>query len=139
MNEVDEFEFLVNELEKEIELMSPREKIQFKKIKSQMSSHENKTNKYLLRVNNEKLQDLEYELRAKKIDFYIEIFYMLIVKDKDEFNEYQKVDKLIPLGKSAIDKNNFIELKSIVNQIYYLLKNKGDGDITNQNMTIGLK
>lgn len=139
MSELEEFEYLINNLEKEIELMSPREKIQFKKIKSQMSSHDNKTNKYLLRLNNEKLQNLEYEIRSKKIDFYIEIFFMLIVKDKNEFNEYHKVEKLIPLGRSAIDKNNFVELKSIVNQIYYLYKDKGDDNITNHNMTIGLK
>lgn len=137
--ELEEFEYLVNQLERDAETMTTREKDQFNRIKSLMSSFENKSNKYLLKTNNKKLNDILYEMESKKIDYYINIFYFLIVQDEKDFSNYQKVETLIPMGRKAIENNNYAEIKSIVYQIYNYYINKNDGELPGTNMTIGFK
>lgn len=141
LNELSEYQHTKEVFESYLERANPRQKEEFERIIKNEKEVLESNNKYLIRKKTKELDDLLDNIYFKQDERYIDYFYHFRFLDESEYSDVSKYRKLIELGEKALENKNIMELKSISNQLWNLLKvkPKQKDDFNNFDGNLGLK
>jgi molecular chaperone DnaK len=97
--------------------------------------------RYLIRKKTKELDDLLDNIYYKQDERFVDYFYHFRFLEENEYSDISRFRKLIELGEKALENRNLIELKSVCNQLWNLLKvkPKEKDDFNNFDGNLGLK
>lgn len=141
LNELSEYQNIKDIFESYLERANPRQKEEYERIIKNEKEILESNNKYLIRKKTKELDDLLDNIYNKQEERYVDYFYHFRFLDENQFTDISKYRKLVELGEKALENKNLMELKSISNQFWNLLKvkPKQKDDFNNFDGNLGLK
>ncbi|MGV7108047.1 Hsp70 family protein [Flavobacterium sp. U410] len=124
LNEISEYQHTRDLIENYLEGATDKQKQEFEKIVSGEKEILQSGNKYSIKSKTKELDKLLEAIYYSQDSSYIQVYYFYKFKDTDEYKDTKKYHKLCELGDSAVERNNFHEIKAVCHQLYDLLKIK---------------
>jgi molecular chaperone DnaK len=138
--EIEEYQLLKNDINEEL-LLTPNAKHgqQFHNIVKGEQQFLSSNQLSIIKSKIKELQRIAADLHYQKDDSYVDLFYHYSNIELSAYANESTASRHIANGEKAIEKENYKELRAIVNSLYNLLKVKPKDYFEDKNGTLGLR